>query len=308
MLSVHRLHLLRELHRLGTVSEVAAVHRYSASAVSQQLARLEQEAGTQLVEKVGRRLHLTDAALVLVEHAERVLEALEAAESDLAQSRGPTQGTLRVASFSSVLATIMPEALTLLAVSSPQLRVDLAQREVGPAFETLLARETDVILGEDYPGVPEPRREGADHEDLITDPLLLAVPLVGPLADPRRLEDLAEADWALDPEDTPTGLWARATLRAAGFEPRVRFETADPLLQGHLVRSGHAAALIPELLAGQHLAGTHLLRLPGDPRRGIFTAARSGRSSHPAIRAFRAALQEAARRERPAVRIDALSP
>ncbi len=132
------------------------MNRYSASAVSQQLARLEHETGTRLVEKAGRRLHLTDAALVLVEHTERVLEELEAAESDLALSHGPTHGTLRVASFSSVLATIMPEALTLLAASHPQLRVDLAQREVGPAFETLLAREADVILGEDYPGIAEP--------------------------------------------------------------------------------------------------------------------------------------------------------
>jgi len=81
--------------------------------------------------------------------------------------------------------------------------------------------------------------------------------------------------------------------RQAGFEPDVRFESTDPLLHAHLVRTGHAVAFIPALLAPRHLAGTQLVSLPGDPHRVLYTAVRAGRAEHPAIRAFRAALSGA---------------
>src|SRR3954454_10076327 len=84
MLDLKRLRLLHELHRRGTVSAVAEALSYSPSTVSQQLAVLQREAGTTLFVPAGRRVRLTDAALVLVEHAERLLAAAERAVADLA--------------------------------------------------------------------------------------------------------------------------------------------------------------------------------------------------------------------------------
>lgn len=296
MLSIQRLRLLVELQRLGTLAEVARSVQYSPSAVSQQLAVLEREAGVPLLEKAGRGVRLTDAGLALVDHARAVIERLELAEAELAGARElPVSGHLRLASFQTPLLSIAPPALTLLARDHPELEVTIAHREVAAASEGLLARHFDVILGEEYPGVPEPVRPGIDRVELIGDPLLLVAPPTGPWADPRELVELRGAPWTLDPSQGPTGAWQRATLRSAGIEPRVLVETPDPLLQAHLVRSGHALALIPHLIASQHLGGTHLRRLPGDPRRLLYTATRSGMASHPAVRAFRSALLEAVR-------------
>lgn len=299
MLNVQRLRILSELHRRGTLAEVARALNYSPSAVSQQLAQLERETGVVLLERVGRRVRLTDAALELVGHAAAILERMEQAEARLAIARPAGPSLLRLASFQTVLLSIAPPALTVLARRHPQLEVQIHQREVEAAVQGLLAHHFDMILGEDYPGLRGPLHEGVDREDLLADPILLVLPQSGSWAGIERLGDLADAGWALDPADTLTGIWARSMLRRAGIEPRVRVESPDPLLQAHLVRSGHAVALIPALIAAQHLGGTRLWRLPGDPHRRLSTAIRAGRQDHPAIRAVREALAEAARAEAP---------
>lgn len=273
--SLVRLRMLSELHRLGTLAEVARSMSYSPSAVSQQLAQLERESGTTLLERVGRRVRLTDAALILVEHADAVLERLERAESHLAHARPETAGTLHVASFQTSLLSIAPPALSLLAERHPALRITITQQELAPSFEGLLTREFDLILGEEFPGVHEELRPGVDRAHLVSDPLLLVLPREGPWSRPARLTDLAAAPWALDLADTPAGAWARSALRTAGFEPEVRFDSPDPLLQAHLVRSGHAVALIPSLIAA---------RTSGGRGCGGSRGTRDGRSTRPSER------------------------
>src|ERR671937_2715646 len=97
MLDVRRLRLLRELAARGTVTAVAEALAYTPSAVSQQLSALERDAGVALLERVGRGVRLTDAALVLVEHAEALLERTAVAEADLAAGAGPVAGRARAA-------------------------------------------------------------------------------------------------------------------------------------------------------------------------------------------------------------------
>jgi DNA-binding transcriptional LysR family regulator len=294
MLSLPRLRLLSELRRRGTIAETARALSYTPSAVSQQLSLLERETGVALLERVGRGVRLTADAVALAEHAEAVFARLEEAEAALATAQPVLRGTLRVASFQSVVLAIVPEALTLLGERHPGLRVEVIHREVGPAYGGLLSHDFDLILGEEYPGFPEPVREGVDRENLLADPLCLVLPQHGPLAvRPKQLRDLAATPWALDPPDTPTGAWARAVCRQAGFEAAVRFESPDPLMHAHLVRAGHAVAFIPALLSASHLAGTQLVSLHGEPHRVLYTAVRSGRAGHPAVAAFRSALGDA---------------
>lgn len=296
MLNVVRLRILRELHVRGTLAAVAEALAYTPSAVSQQLSQLEREAGVPLLEKVGRGVRLTDAALTLVEHTDAVLARLELAETDLAATSTTVRGTLRVASFQSVVLELAPAALTLLAERHPHLNIEITQRDVGPAGSGLLAHEFDVILGEEFPGRPHPIRSDIDRHDLLRDPLRLAQPSHGAWgALPADVSELAHAPWALDPEDTAMGAWARDICRTAGFEPLVRFDTPDPLLQADLVRTGHAVAFMPALLVGRHLSGTRCTPLPGDPHRRLYTATRTGRAHHPAVRAFRDALATAAK-------------
>ena len=294
MLNLHRLFLLRELRRLETMSAIAREHSMSPSAVSQQLSQLEREADVTLFEQSGRRVVLTDAGVRLARRAEEMLGLMESAEAELVTAQGEAGGVLRIASFQTPLIALAPVAVSVLEQRHPDLRIEIAQREVDEAYDGLLSHRFDVILGEEYPGGQQVVRRGTDRERLLRDPLLLVVPDHGAAADAQSLRDLAEMPWALDPEGTRTGAWERTYLRTAGIEPWVRFDTPDPLLQVHLVRSGHAAAFVPGLIAAEHLGGTRVLRPPGDPHRGLYIAARAGAREHPALLAFRAALLEAA--------------
>nr|WP_240895097.1 LysR family transcriptional regulator [Kineococcus siccus] len=296
--------LLRELSRRGTLAAVARSLSYSPSAVSQQLAQLETEAGVTLLEHVGRGVRLTAQAHLLVGHADAVLERLEQAEADLAASLDEVRGTVRVAAFQSVLHRLVPTALTHLADEHPLLRVEFVQLESTQTVTALLAHDVDLVLGEEHPDQPEPRVPGMHEQDLGHDELRLAVPVSGPLAasgpgGPRRagtaLTDLAAAAWVLDPADTPPGRWARTLCRTAGFEPDVRFETPDLLLHAHLARTGNAVALLPDLLGEQDRPALRLVRLPGRPSRRLFTGVRRGAAHHPVVRAVHDSLVHALR-------------
>jgi DNA-binding transcriptional LysR family regulator len=294
MLSLPRLRLLREVHRGGSLAEAARTLNYTPSAVSQQLKLLERETGTTLLEPVGRGVRLTPAALGLVAHTERVLAQLEEAEAELATAQDAVRGELTVAAFQSAVLTVAPVALDALARDHPELRVNIIQREVEGAYQGLLSHEFDLIISEEYPGREDPRREGVDSVELLRDPLYLGLPLDGPWADrPDSLADLAGAPWALDSASTSTGAWSRAVCRQAGFEPWVRVDTFNPLLQADLARSGHALAFLPALLGPRHLAGVRRVGLAGSPVRLLSTQVRSGRTRHPAVVACRAAFAEA---------------
>jgi DNA-binding transcriptional LysR family regulator len=294
VLDVHRLRLLRELHRRGTLAAVAVALNYSPSAVSQQLSLLEAEVGVPLLEKVGRGVALTAPARLLVGHADAVLAQLERAEADLAALHDDVTGTLRVASFQSVLFALVPAALTLLTQRHPSLRVELSQREPDPAFSLLAAHDVDLVLGEEYPGYPQPRAVDADDEDLLLDELRLALPLEGPWSGARNLRDVAGAPWVVEPRDTEPGMWCLAECRQAGFEPDARISSPDVLLHVHLVETGHAVSLLPDLAWAGRRPALRLVDLPGHPVRRLFTRVRRGAAGRPAVQAFRQALREAA--------------
>lgn len=294
MLNLHRLFLLHELRRLQTMTAVAGAHSMSPSAVSQQLSQLERETKVMLFQQVGRRVVLTESGVQLARRAEEMLGLLETAEAELALAQGEASGLLRVASFQTPMIALAPAAVSVLAQQYPDLHLEMSQQEVDAAYEGLLAHRYDVILGEDYPGGQQVVRRGTDREALLRDPLLLVLPDSGPWAEAHSLAELGEAPWALDPSRSRTGSWSRTYLREAGIEPRVRFATPDPLLQVHLVRTGHAVAFLPGLIASEHLGGTRVVRLPGAPHRSLYTAARAGAAGHPSLLAFRAALLEAA--------------
>ncbi|MCI3277791.1 LysR family transcriptional regulator [Streptomyces cylindrosporus] len=295
MFDLHRLRLLRELKHRGTLAAVAAALSYAPSSVSQQLSQLEAEAGVPLLEPVGRRVRLTAQAEILVAHTEAVLERLERAEADIAASLTDLTGTLRVASFQTAALTLVPPALGLLRDRHPQLRVHVTHMEPVKSLPALQARDFDLVLAEEYPGNPNPRPTELEQEDLLDDPLYLALPeradgpgTEGPTAALRRL---ADHPWVMEPEGTPARHWTTALCRNAGFEPDVRFETTDLLLHLRLVEQGHAAAFLPDLVWNGRPPTVALRELPrGQRTRRIFTVVRHGRSRHPAILACRSAL------------------
>lgn len=300
MYDLHRLRLLRELKYRGTLAAVAAALSYSPSSVSQQLSQLESEVGVTLLEPVGRRVRLTTQAEILVAHTNAVLERLEQAEADIANTCAGLAGTLRIASFQTAAFALVPTALTLLRQAHPQLRVHVAEEEPETALPALLARDYDLVVTEEYPGNPNGWSTQIDEEVLCDDPLRLAVPnameAVKNAAGQDALRALADHPWAMEPRDSAARQWAVQLCHAAGFKPDVRFETADVLLRLRLVEEGHAAALLPDLIWTDRRPTIALRTLPpGGQTRRLFTAVRRGRSQHPTIQACRQALLQAAR-------------
>src|SRR5699024_7050376 len=125
-------------------------------------------------------------------------------------------GVLRIASFQTPMIALAPVAVSVLEQRHPQLRAEIAQREVDAAYEGLLAHRFDVILGEDYPGGAQVVRSGTDREGLLRDPLLLVLPPHGPWADPAALGDLARVPRAQVPVRVSSGSRAQGT-RARTF-------------------------------------------------------------------------------------------
>ena len=287
MLNLRRLRLLRELARRGTIAAVAEALSYSPSAVSQQLAALEKEAGARLLEPAGRRVRLTPQADLLVAHTQVLLEDMERAEAALAQSLNETAGTLRVAAFQTAVIALVPHALSQLARQHPALRVEVTELEPEAALPALVAGEFDLVLGEEYPGFPLPRPRETERHDLLTDELRLITPVGW---SEQSLPSLASRPFALEPVGTTARQWATAACRQAGLEPDARYTTTDLQIHLRLVESGLAAALLPDLSGAGERRDVAAYRLHGRPSRQIFSTVRSGAARHPKVQAFTTAL------------------
>jgi len=284
MLDLRRLRLLRELKIRGTIAAVAEALAYSPSSVSQQLALLETEAGVPLLTKSGRRVQLTPQAEVLVAHTEVLLDRVELMEAELVTSLTEVRGTVRLAVFQSAALGIIPQALTLLASEHPELRVEITQREPENALFEVWARDFDLVIAEQYPGHAAPRQPDLDRVGLCEDELRLGVPRGSGI---RSIADAASVAWVMEPRGTASRHWAEQVCRQAGFEPDVRFETAD--LQAHirLVESGNAAALLPDLVWAGREPSVELVSLTGNPTRTVFTSVREASRERPTIVACR---------------------
>jgi DNA-binding transcriptional LysR family regulator len=287
MLDLRRLRLLRELARRGTITAVAEALSYSPSAVSQQLAALEKEAGVRLLEPAGRRVRLTPQGDLLVAHTQVLLEEMERTEAELAQSLNETVGTLRVAAFQTAVLALVPHALSRLARQHPSLRVEVTELEPEVALPALAVGEFDLVLGEEYPGQPLPRPRETERHDLLADELRLIIPAGW---SERSLTSLASRPFVLEPVGTTAREWATAACRQAGFEPDARYTSTDLQIHLRLAESGLAAALLPDLSGAGDRRDVVTHRLQGRPRRQIFTTVRSGAARHPKVLAFTTAL------------------
>lgn len=295
MLDVRRLRLLRDLARLGTIAAVAEAHAYTPSAVSQQLAALQREAGVRLLERAGRRVALTPTAAALVQHTEVVLAALEAADATLAAARGGLSGTVRIGAFPSAVRSLLPAALVELARDHPAL--DLMVTELDPVDvpPALRDRRLDVALLHDYDIVPTEPDPALDSTPLLDETVFLAVPDGGEFSsegDPLRA--VRDADWIVGSPGTLCHAVARHACEMSGFRPTVRHHADDFTAALALVAAGQGVALVPELAVGQP-PPPRVRLLPLGIRRRTRIAYRRGAGTHPAVAACVAALRAATR-------------
>lgn len=299
MLDLRRLRLLYELHERGTIAAVADALRFTPSAVSQQLAALEREAGAQLLVRTGRSVRLTDTALVLVGHAAVLLERVEEAEADLAAAKGVAVGRGRIAAFQSVSLEIAAPAIASLARTAPSLRCELVEAEPEDALPALALGEFDLVLVDEWPHQPRPRPPGVDRHDLFADPIRVAISTshAAARADPRvvRLQDLAAEPWV---SSEPGMGWNEVTVRTCRehghFEPDIRHRTTDAIVGLQLVAHGLAVMLLPELISIDHHPGVTLREIRGASlTRRIFAATRTADAARPSVAALLDAVRAA---------------
>jgi DNA-binding transcriptional LysR family regulator len=222
MLDVRRLRLLCDLSRLGTIAAVATAHTYTPSAVSQQLSALEREAGVPLLERTGRRVALTAAGRLLVQHGETVLAALERTDAALAAARTGLSGELRIGAFPSAIRALLTPALVTLGERHPALDLLLTELDPADVPQALLDRRLDVGLIQDYDVVPADTDPSLDSVPMLDEAVHLAVPAA---ADTDLAADLAATatDTGLATADPAT---ATATAKPATAKPATA--TAEP--------------------------------------------------------------------------------
>ena len=300
MLELRRLRLLRELHERGTIAAVADALRFTPSAVSQQLAMLEREAGVRLLERAGRGVRLTDPALVLVGHADALLERAARAEADLAAAAGTVMGRGRIAGFHSVALRIAVPAMAALARDAPRLRTELVEAEPEQALPALALGDVDLVLGDEWRHQPWRLAPGLVRHELLREPVRLVLPAAHPSALRRRaavpLAELAHDPWTTGPAGMGWEELIRRTCREhGGFEPEVRHRTNDATVSLALVAAGLAVTLLPDLVLAPRRPGLALRRVAGDPvGRTIFAVTRATDASRPSTRALVAAVRAAA--------------
>jgi DNA-binding transcriptional LysR family regulator len=299
MLHLGRLQVLCEVVRRGSFSAAAEALSYTQSAVSQSIARLEAETGTTLVLRDRRGIRATAAGATLVGHAETIFAQVEAAETDLAAVLGVRSGRLRVASFPSAGATLMPLAVARFRRAHPEVVLTLAEGEPEQIGPRLRAGEFDLALLFEFPGVRERPAAGLRSLTLMEDPMNVALPADHRLASKRSLSltDLRDEQWVQTSVSSPCARHVVRSCLAAGFEPAVSFESDDyETIQG-LVAAGVGVALIPRLALTRVHAGIVVRALaPRSPVRKVTAATPAGPGVAPAAKSMIAVLRDVARR------------
>src|SRR3954469_8572186 len=229
MLDPRRLVVLREFAAQGTIARAADALAFTPSAVSQQLAQLQREAGVELFAKVGRRLELTDAGRTLVDRADELLARMEQVEADLAAEAEEGRGTVRVGAFQTAASAIVIPALDRLASVHPHLTVELVDAEAEESLPLLVRGGLDVAITEEYEHAPRPRVPQLHREYLAADEMLLALPR-GQVRGrrPVALCSMHGSVWAAGRADTAFGdMFARICRSVGGFEPDIRHRVND---------------------------------------------------------------------------------
>lgn len=302
MLDVRKLLLLRELARRATIAAVAEALCYTPSAVSQQLAALERDAGVPLLQRTGRRVSLTPAGAALAGQTEEILALLERAAAGLAAARTGLTGPLRIGAFPTAMRTILPAALVALGRDHPGLELMVTELDPAAVPDALRSGALDVALVHEYEFVPAPRDPALDTEPLLEEAIYLASARPAPMMDEDAAgEEAASEDPVGRHRDSPWIMASPGTLchtmavracQAAGFTPRIRHHADDFVTVLALVAAGQGVALVPQLGAIGPPPGVVLTELPA--RRRTRIAYRNGTRHHPPVSACIAAIHAAA--------------
>ncbi len=285
-LSLHRLRMLHEFARCGTITEAAAALHYTPSAVSQQLGALEREVGLELLEQVGRRLRLTEVGRLLAKHAAEVLTAEERARIALEQKQETLTADLSVGVLATIAASLVPSALATLSDRHP--RVTVRTREVTPEDALTSVRDGDLDLAFvlDYPDAPMSWDLSLESTLVGVEQLYLVVPRGELTGDPVALADLAECSWIASGGDTDFGRALLAMCRVAGFEPRITHKVDEQATAMAMVAGRLGITLVADLGLSLRPEGVDIIPLRQPMLRRVMVVRRMATRNRPSEQAF----------------------
>ncbi len=297
MLDVHRLRLLREFAERGTIAATAAALGYTPSAVSQQLAALEREAGAALLDRSARAAELTDAGRRLVAHAAEILALIEAAEADL--SAQEPVGRVAISAFPTAAVAFAP-ALTRTVRAHEGLTLLLRQTGGSEGLRQVRAGQVDVAIVDDWTGpTPAAQSGGLRFYPLVRDSLVLVVPhrhWVSDQREPVALHQLRNESWLAPPAGEPSRRAVDRVLARAGGVPEAPWEFEGLATILSLVARGIGIAVLPRLTLAAGEGRVVVRELPGrSPARNVYAVARESGVRRPAVAVILAALTAAAR-------------
>lgn len=249
MLDVHKLRVLREVAAQGSFSGAAQQLFFSPSAVSQHIAALEEHVGTQLLIRGARGVRLTDAGKLLVRHADAILRRLDDLDSELAALLAVRAGRLRLASFASVGATLLPQAIAAFRAAHPGSEISLIDADPELGVDALRRGDVDLAVVFNYNVLELFDPGNAELVELLVEPLRAVMPAGHPLAasvEPIGLHELSGEAW-IQCHSVPCRLLLERAAREAGFTPAVAFHTDDYPTAIALVESGVGVALLPAI-------------------------------------------------------------
>lgn len=299
MLDVKRLRILREVAEHGSFSAAADSLHLTQSAVSQQIAALEREAGTMLIDRNRGNLRLTDPGEALVSHADAVLARLDEAERELHEIAGLRGGRVRVASFPTAGATVVIRAVASFRRKYPEVELKMSEAEPNASIPQLHAGEHDLALVYDYDHVPLAEDRDTERHLLLEEQMQLALPKDHRLAARERvpLAELRDETWIVGTCDHSCRDNVVLACRRAGFEPQVGFESDDYQVHQSLVAAGMGVSLVPELLLTGRAPGMRVVGIePHPPVRRVWAMTRLSPSRSAATDAMLEVLQRESER------------
>jgi len=291
VLNTTRLRILREVSLRGTIAAAAEALYLTPPAVSHQLVVLEREIGVPLLKRTPRSVRLTDAGRRLVAHTETILAECEAAVADAQATAAAVSGTVRLSVFQTAAQSVALPALVALRRDHPELEVLTSDFEPARGIPALKAGRLDIALSSEWDFVPIPPDPGIDRHDLFSEPVVALLPRGHRLAGgPVRLRDLLAENWCIAGETASSRQAVERVAQAAGFEPRVVFESNYFRAIGSAVEAGLGVGIAPRMT---DLRGLDLVIAPlTEPKmeRRVYAAVRKGSGGAPAIRAVLDAL------------------
>ena len=311
--------MLHEFAARGSIARTADALGYTPSAVSQQLAVLEREAGTPLLDRTARSAGLTDAGRRLAVHAERILAMVEEAEADLSAHAAQPSGRVVVTAFPSAAVAFAP-ALARSLRAHPKLSLLLRQSSPAEGLQLVRTGEVEAAIVDDWTGrlsallASPPGQTGLDASEraehggrgvlsyyhLVRDPLVLVVARGHPAADPDRpvdLRALRNEPWLAAPSGEPSRQAVDRLLAAVGVTPPVPSEFEGLGTVANLVARGLGIAIMPRLAVGAYERRVVVREMPAglDLGRDVFAVVRTASAVRPSVAVIVNALRGAAR-------------